>query len=106
MSSRRSDMQTSLKRLALVVILFVGIGTLSGCASGGGSYGPNAAFLEAARSAGAPVRAEEIVTHSSGDQTVTIAPITTWERTPATQLRNGVNVAFAHLSRGTGQVPA
>jgi hypothetical protein len=77
-----------------------------GCASGTYNQAPNREFVEAAKAAGAPIRADEIVTHRSGTQIVSVAPITTWEHTPATALRNGVDVAFVHFSTATQQIPA
>lgn len=98
-------MRISQRCLALAILL---IGTFQLCVSGCAHHGQssNAAFLQAAKAAGAPIRSEEIVTHRSGIQTVTIAPITTWERTPATELRGGVDVAFTHLSSPTREIPA
>lgn len=75
----------------------------SGCASR--PYDGNTGFLDAAKAASAPVRAEDIVTSKVGNETFTTAPITTWERTPATALRNGVDIAFAS-STGSGDIPA
>ncbi|HEX4954497.1 MAG TPA: hypothetical protein VF017_13985 [Thermoanaerobaculia bacterium] len=100
-------MRVPQQRVAFTVLLLAAVHlSLSGCATRGHNQGHNAAFLEAAKAAGVSVRGDEIVTHRSGTQTVAIAPVTTWERTPATALRSGVDVAFVHLSNATQAIPA
>lgn len=55
-------------------------------------------LLDAARDAGVEVRAQETFVLSSGEETVAIAPIAGWETVPASELANGVPVAFAYIS--------
>jgi hypothetical protein len=75
-----------------------------GCRPASPGPSPESAFLEAAKAAGAPIRSDEIVTSTTGNHIFSIAPITTWEQTPATALPGGVNIAFVYLSTPTETV--
>ena len=99
-------MRFSQQRVVLAVFSVAAVQlSLYSCATRPNNYGANAAFLDAAKEAGAPVRADEIVSYRNGAQTVTVAPITTWEQTPATALRNGVAIGFAYFSKATQDIP-
>lgn len=63
-------------------------------------------LLEASRAAGVQVHADEVFTLSRGSETVTAAPIAGWEQVPATDLRKGVNFAYAYFSTQEPKVPA
>lgn len=93
-------------RRVTVTILLMALSQLTaiGCRTSTGGGSSNAAFLTAARDARVSVRTEEIVTATSGTHTFGIAPITTWESTPATALRSGVDIAFVYLSTPTETV--
>ena len=67
---------------------------------------PGGQLLEASKEAGVQVNAEEVFTLSRGAETVAVAPIAGWEQVPATDLRKGVNVAYAYFSTQEPKVPA
>ena len=100
MSSERGLRKLAVPLFCAATIVVVGCRTVGGLPPGG------SAFLDAATAAGAPVRAEEIVNRSSGTDTFTIAPITSWENTPATALRDGADIAFIYVSGATETIPA
>ena len=89
----------------LVLIVFAAL-LCAGTARASNAQPASAAFGEAAKAAGASIRAEDVVTHAGASRAITIAPLTTWERVPATALRDGVDFAFAHFSRAAGDLPA
>lgn len=59
----------------------------------------------ASRKAKVKVHREEVFSISRGTETVAVAPIAGWEQIPATQLRNGVNIAFAYIDTAEPNVP-
>lgn len=70
------------------------------------SQSPGEQLLEAGRGAGVEVHPEEVFTLARGDESITASPIKGWETIPATELRNGVNIAFAHFGIAEPKVPA
>jgi hypothetical protein len=65
----------------------------------------NVLFRDAAKAAGVSIRNDQIITRTSGDQTFTIAPITTWEYMPATAFGKGVDIAYVYSSTAIGDIP-
>lgn len=94
------------KRLLSVcalVLVIIGPMWLGGCATQNrGKYG---AFVEAARAANVEVRPDEIVSITSGTDTLVTAPVVSWEQMPSTSLNRGVDVAFLYSSATSGRFP-
>ncbi|MEA2239526.1 MAG: hypothetical protein QOC81_4250 [Thermoanaerobaculia bacterium] len=86
-----------------VLFLIVALVCVNRCATR--PIGADASFLDAAKAAGAPIHADDTVTSTSGGETFSAAPITTWERTPATALRNGADIAFVYSSADAEGIP-
>lgn len=63
-------------------------------------------IVQEARKAGIDLRADQVVTLSRGDDQIVTAASTAWDRTPATELRNGVDIAFAYVDTSDPDIPA
>ncbi len=96
----RSD--ASLIRLLPLVVLLV---AAYGCPPPEGQD-LSQRLLEASEAAGVDVRAEEVFSISRGEESLAAAPVAGWESIPATQLTEGVDVAFAWIDTAEPDVPA
>jgi hypothetical protein len=63
-------------------------------------------LLEASAAAGIDVRAEEVFSISRAGDSFAAAPIVGWENVAATELRDGVDIAFAYVALSEPEVPA
>lgn len=64
-----------------------------------------AQLISASKAAGIEVIEDEVLSVSRGQETFLTAPIASWVRTPATELRTGVNIAFVYVSAKAPNVP-
>jgi hypothetical protein len=67
--------------------------------------GDSAHLLEAAKAARIKVQREEVFSISRGSETFAAATIAGWEQIPTTELRKGVDIAFAYFSTADPKVP-
>jgi hypothetical protein len=65
-----------------------------------------AQLIAASKVAGIEVIEDEVLSVSRGQETFITAPIASWVHTPATELRNGINIAFVYVSAKEPHVPA
>ncbi|MFY9554886.1 MAG: hypothetical protein WAV20_18205 [Blastocatellia bacterium] len=54
-------------------------------------------LVSASKLARVKVHSEEVFSIARGTEALAVAPVAGWERIPATQMRNGVNIAFAYF---------
>lgn len=92
-------------RFCAILTLGVLYVSVSGCPKDKVMRNPADELLSASKSAGVDVRGDEAFTIASGNEIFVTAPVTGWEQLPASQLKGGVNIAFAYVGTSVPNVP-
>jgi hypothetical protein len=100
--SCRGGYMRFLGRSLLTVLL---VWAIAGCSTYHAASSPAAQLIAASKAAGIEVLPDQVFTVSRGNETFVTAPIASWLRTPAAELRNGVNIAFAYVAATEPKVP-
>lgn len=99
---------TQLLALLVLVLAFSQITTTSAQAQtaqkGGNCLSDQ--LQQAAKAANVKINSDEIFSMTRGKEAFAIAPIAGLEQTPATELRKGVDIAFAYFATDNPKVPA
>ena len=62
-------------------------------------------LVAASRAAKVQVHPEEFFSMTQGTETFSVAPVVGWQRTPATDLRKGVNIGYGYFSTAEPRIP-